>query len=458
MNQPALLSNKVLFGYGLSAIPAMYGYVLILIMYMKYAVDDLGASPAVVGSIFLIAKFWDAVSDPLIGNLSDRTEHATGRRKPWLRAAAPLLALFSIMAWAPPASLEGFHLSIWIGVAVIGFYTAYTMFDVPHMALGAEVTLLPNERNRVFGVRQLMRIVGMLIAGTLGTYLVSQGTPYATAMAYALGVLTIILIFTGVSLLPPERASFKGRGGQNPYRALRDVLANPHARLLLLIIFIDAIGVGGIGVLLPFMVEYILKMDGMLPLFMAINMLASLAMVPGWIWLAGRFDKRKLIFWAFVASGLGYGLVLLITEGNWMIMALSSLIAGGSSSCANVLGYSLKSEIIDCDEYLTGERKEGAYFAGWSFMTKLGGGIMVALVGFALQWSDFQPNVADQTALVDNTILLLMGGLPLVCFLAGAAAFTRFGLTAEAYAKIREELDARARGDSVFKPGVGTAH
>ncbi len=454
MNQPALLTNKALFGYGLSAIPAMYGYVLVLIMYMKYAVDDLGASPAVVGTIFLIAKFWDAVSDPLIGNLSDRTEHASGRRRPWLRAAAPLLAVFSIMAWAPPESLHGFQLSLWIGVAVVGFYTAYTMFDVPHMALGAEITLLPNERNRVFGVRQLMRIVGMLIAGTLGTYLVSKGTAYATAMAYALGVLTLILIFTGVSLLPPERASFKGRGGANPYRALRDVLANPHARLLLLIVFIDAIGVGGIGVLLPFLVEYVIKMDGMLPWFMATNMLASLAMVPGWIWLAGYFDKRKLIFWSFVASGSGYGLVMLIGEGDWQLMVISSLIAGGASSCANVLGFSLKSEIIDCDEYLTGERKEGAYFAGWSFATKLGAGVMIALVGFALQWSDFQPNVAEQTELVTQTIVLLMGGLPLVCFYIGAAAFTRFSLTAEEYTRIRAELDTRANTVPVSTSGA----
>lgn len=443
MSQQPPITKKALFGYGLTTAPVMYAYVLVLIMYLKYAVDDLGAEPAVVGTIFLIAKFWDAVSDPLIGNLSDRTQHASGRRKPWLRTAAPLLAAFGIMAWAPPASLEGFQLSLWIGVAVIGFYTAYTMLDVPHMALGAEITPHTHERNKVFGARQLARILGMLVAGTLGTYLVSQGTAYATAMAYTLGFLTIVLVFTGVSMLPPERASYRGRGGSNPYRAIRDVLANPHARLLLLIVFIDAIGVGGIGVLLPFLVEYVMKAENLLPVFMAINMLASLLMIPGWIWLAGHFDKRKLIFWAFIASGLGYGMVLLVGEGDWLIMVFSSLVAGGASSCANVLGYSLKSEIIDCDEYLTGERKEGAYFAGWSFANKLAGGIMIALVGFALQWSDFQPNLAEQTDLVKQNIVLLMGGLPLVCFLAGAAAFTRFGLTAEEYTRIRAELDAR---------------
>lgn len=448
MNREDRLSNRALLGYGLASAPVIYAYMLILIMYMKYAVDDLGAEPAIVGSIFLIAKLWDAVSDPLIGNLSDRTQHASGRRRPWLRAAAPLLAVFSIMAWAPPASLEGWSLNVWIGVAVLGFYTAYTIFEVPHMALGAEITLDTRERNRVFGVRQGMRILGMLTAGTLGTYLVGQGTSYATSMAYVLGVLTIVFILTGISFLPPERAAFKGRGGENPYRALRDVVANPHARLLLFVVFIDAIGVGGIGVLVPFVLEYVVKMEALVPVALGANMITALAAVPFWIWLARYFDKKRLILWAMITSGVGYGMVVFVGEGDWQIMLVSSVIAGGASTCANVLGYSLKSEIIDCDEYMTGERKEGAYFAGWSFVNKLAGGIMIGLVGFALQWSDFQPNQPAQTELVERTMVFLMGGFPFVCYLIGAIAFTRFSLTASEYAKIRGELDARQAAET----------
>lgn len=443
MTQRSALSKSALMGYGVSMAPVMYGYVLLLIMYMKYAVDDLGVEPAVVGTIFLIAKVWDAVSDPVIGNLSDRTQLASGRRKPWLLAAAPLVAVFGIMAWVPPESLEGIALSIWVGFAVIGFYTAFTMFDVPHMALGAELAPQTQQRDKVFGVRQLMRIVGTAAAGILGTYLVTQGASYVTAMAYAMGLLTVVIVFSGVSLLPPERASFKGRGGANPYRALRDVWGNPHARLLLFVIFIDAIGVGGIGVLMPFLVQYVIGSIELLPVFMAVNMLASFLMVPGWIFLARYFDKRKLLLWSFVASGLGYGLILLVGENDWQILVISCLIAGGATTCINVLGYSLKSEIIDCDELLTGQRKEGTYFAGWSFVNKLAHGIMIGMVGFMLQWSDFQPNLAEQAPLVKQNILLLMGGLPLLCFSIGALAFTRFKLTPDEYARVREELDRR---------------
>ena len=444
MNRQSPLNTKVLLSYGVPMAPVMYAYVLMLIMYMKYAVDDLGVEPAIVGAIFLIAKVWDAVSDPLIGNLSDRTQSASGRRKPWLRAAAPLVAIFGIMAWVPPEPLQGILLTLWVGIAVVGFYTAFTMFDVPHMALGAEITLKTSERNKVFGFRQLMRILGTGAAAILGTYLVTQGASYVTAMACALGLLTVVIVFTGVSLLPPERASFKGRGGASPYRALRDVWANPHARLLLFVVFVDAIGVGGIGVLMPFLVEYVIKSMELLPVFMGLNMAASLMMVPGWIFLAKYFDKRKLLLWSFVASGLGYGLIMLVGENDWQLMVISSLVAGGATTCVNVLGYSLKSEIIDCDEHLTGERKEGTYFAGWSFVNKLAHGIMIGVVGLALQWSDFQPNVAEQTHLVKQNIVFFSGGLPMICFFIGALAFSRFSLTPDEYAKVRVELDERA--------------
>lgn len=439
------LPGRVLFGYGLAAAPVMYGYVLVLIMYLKFAVDDLGASPAVVGTIFLFAKLWDAVSDPMIGNLSDRTTHSSGRRRPWLLASAPLLAVFSVMAWAPPASLSGGALTAWIAVAVFGFYTAFTVFEVPHMSLGAEISLDTHQRNRIFGVRQIMRVLGMLTAGTLGTYWVGQGVGPAAAMAYGLAVLTVVLIASGVSLLPPERAEFRGRAAKNPFLAVRDVFRNRHARLLLFVIFIDAIGTGGIGVLIPFVIEYVVGMKDLVPQLLGLNMVATLIGIPLWIRLARRFEKRHLLQASMIGSGIGYGSVLMTGEGDWHVIAISSVIAGACSSCANTLGYTLKSEIIDYDEHETGDRKEGAYFSGWSFMSKLASGIMVGVVGYALSASEFIPNEPNQTDTVKNTMVLLMGGFPLACYFIGALAFSRFSLTEKDHVRIRAALDERVR-------------
>ena len=451
MQQQDRLSNGALFGYGLSAAPVIYAYVLILIMYMKYASVELGVSTAVIGTVFLAAKVWDAVTDPMVGFLSDRTVSRFGRRRPWILASAPLLAIFSIMAWAPPESLEGTALTAWITVAVFGFYTAYTLFEVPHMSLGAEVSIEANERNRIFGVRQALKVLGMFVAFLIGSTVVGMGIGPTRTMAYVLGAVTLLLIFGGVSLLPAERSEFQGRGPANPFTAVRDVFSNPHARLLLFVVFIDAIGVGGIGALTPFVVDYVVGEPDMIPGLLGSNMGATLLSLPIWIRLSRRFEKRRLMLYSMIGSGVGYGIIFFVGQGDWHIVLISSLIAGFSSGCPNTLGYTLKSEIIDFDEHKTGERKEGAYFAGWAFMSKLAAGIMIGIVGWALAIAGFDGQSDQQTEVVKSTMIVLMGGLPFVCYLFGAVFFTRFSLSEADHAVIRRELDARAAESSASR-------
>ena len=445
MTEGSRLPVRTLASYGVAAAPPQFMYVLVLIMYLKYAVDDLGASAAAVGTIFLVAKLWDAISDPMVGNLSDRTTHRFGRRKAWLYLSAPLLCVFGIMIWAPPTELEGPWLIAWITVATLGFYTAYTVFEVPHMALGAELTFDGQQRNVVFGVRQAVRTLGMFAAGTGGVYLVQQGVSVATMSAYVAGAVTLVVVIGCVALLPKERADFVGRGGDNPIRALRDVLANPHARLLLFVFFIENIGSGGIGVLIPFVIEYVVGMPEMVPVLLGMYMVSALAAVPVWIWLGRYFEKRHLWLFAMVQGGFGYGLNLWVGEGDWMLVAVASVLSGTAGACGNTLGQALKAEVIDFDEYRTGERKEGAYFAGWSFVSKLAGGIMVGVVGFALEWSGYVENAAEQTPLAKTTMVALMGGVPLVGFGIGSLAFMRFRLSETEHARIRDELDRQAQ-------------
>ena len=100
--------------------------------------------------------------------------------------------------------------------------------------------------------------------------------------------------------------------------------------------------------------------------------------------------------------------------------------------------------MIDFDEYRTGERKEGVYFAGWSFVQKLAGGIMVAVVGFSLELSGYVENAAVQSQSVKDVITFLAAGIPLIGYGIGSLAFTRFDLSEAEHTRIRTEIDARA--------------
>jgi Na+/melibiose symporter-like transporter len=433
-----------LLGYSLSGAPTSFSFLLVMVMYLKYATETLAVSPAAIGTIFLIAKVINAVGDPLIGNWSDRTATRMGRRRPWLLVGGPLAAILGYMAWVPPTSLAEPALIVWIGLSIIGFYTAYSIFEVPHMALGAEISLDSGGRNRLFAWRQVVRILSSLAAALIGTKLIEQGRESTQSLSLVVALLTVGLVLLGVSWLPRERTDFQGRGGANPFRALKDVLSNPHARLLLSVIFIDSIGTGGLAVLTPFVIDHVVGRKDLLQVLLAANFGATLLSVPLWLWLSRRFEKRRLMLWAMIASGFAFGSVLFVGEGDWFLVALSALGSGIAVSCSNTLGYTLKSEIIDCDEYRTGERKEGAYFAGWAFVQKLAAGLMIFVVGQALEWSAFDPGAERQSELVLTTMIVLMGGAPLICYLIGAIAFSRFSLSETEHARIRRELDARS--------------
>ena len=128
---------------------------------LKFSTDVLLIAPAVVGTMLLLARFWDAITDPLAGWLSDRTHTRLGRRRPWLLGAALPFAASVVMLWSPPADLEETALIAWVGVAILLFYTAYTAVRIPHLAFAAELDRGYHERTRVFAVLQAVEGIGV---------------------------------------------------------------------------------------------------------------------------------------------------------------------------------------------------------------------------------------------------------------------------------------------------------
>ena len=125
----------------------------------------------------------------------------------------------------------------------------------------------------------------------------------------------------------------------------------------------------------------------------------------------------------------------------WIIVMAAG--AGLANGCGGTLGPSVQGDVIDYDEHLTGERKEGAYFAAWNFMQKSALGIMLLLTGFVLEFAGFVPN-QPQTMSVQIAMVTLYGLFPLVCYVIGAYMFSKFKLDERAHDEIRASLAARA--------------
>ena len=207
---------------------------------LKYATDVLLIAPAIVGAIFLVGRVWDAVTDPLVGSLSDKTQTRFGRRRPWFLASALPIGLAIVALWVPPSELEGTALAIWFALAVLLFYTAFTIFRVPHQAMAAELSRGYHDRTRVFAVLQLVESVG-LIGATGCLFLLERADEprvFAVDLFVAIAILTTALILTATVALR-ERAEFLGRGGRTVVGSFRDVVRNPHALILMAVYLLE---------------------------------------------------------------------------------------------------------------------------------------------------------------------------------------------------------------------------
>jgi GPH family glycoside/pentoside/hexuronide:cation symporter len=314
---------------------------------------------------------------------------------------------------------------------------------VPHQALGAELTEDHHDRSRIFGLRHAFFTLGMMMAFGGMQYVNNASDPRSAAAGFAVAVgvsMGLVMLVTPARVR--ERAEFQGRGGQSPVRAMRDVLQNPHARLLLAVQFIEMAGAGVLGVLAPFMMQYVLKRPDLIGALPAVFVICSVLSIPVWVMLSRRFGKRNVWIVAMVGVAFGFGASGLVQPGDWVWMIVCLVVAGISMGCGGAVGPSILADVIDYDEYQSGERKEGAYSAAWGFAIKAANAGIVLIVGIVLELTGFEPN-AEQSKSAEYALRAMQGGIPFVLFLVGAFFFRRFALNEAEHARIRAVLDAR---------------
>jgi sugar (glycoside-pentoside-hexuronide) transporter len=418
-------------------------FFIVSLYLMKFATDELLISPVAMGIIFGISRIWDAVTDPFVGYFSDRTSLSAGRRRPWILFAVLPVVLTFYMMWNPPASLDAFGTVIWMAFAIILFYTAMTAFSVPHTSLGAELSDNYHERTKIFGLRHMLWNTGSLLALLAMHQLVTRVDVREVAFDITViaGVVTAALI-VWMFFTVRERADFQGRGENNPMVAFGDVIRNKHARLLLIVFLVESLGGATIGILTPYIAEYIVGRPEKLAIYILYYLVPSVLSVPLWLPISRLIGKKRLWIFSMIVTGLGFGGMFFLDENGDTLISILAVVCGLGAGSGAVVAPSIQADVIDFDEYNSGKRKEGAYFATWNFVFKTATGLTLMLTGFVLGLSGFVPNV-EQTPQAKLALLTLYAIFPLVCYLSAALVFTRFGLDEKEHTRIRRALDQR---------------
>ncbi|HEY5645108.1 MAG TPA: MFS transporter [Pseudomonadales bacterium] len=421
-----------------SIMGVMFGVYL-----MKYATDVLLIAPATMGILLAAARLWDGVTDPLVGYLSDRTRSRLGRRRVWLYGAALPVALGMVMIWAPPATLTGTGLVVWMALAMLVYETASTAYLIPHGALGMELTPHYHERTRLFGYAHMIGFIGSLLG--MATLQLMTMADDKRAFAFDLSLVAAMTVFVAIVVTTrflPERSEYQGRGNESVLRSVADVFRNGHARLLLVVFAIETYGMASIMTLTPYLVAYVFPLEALLVAVMMTYALPQVAFTPFWMWLARRVGKQRAWTGALLASTVPFvSFYFLETPGItfWILTFLCGFLAG----CGAVVQPAIQADVIDYDELTTRDRKEGAYLAVWNLVRKCSASLCALITGLVLQFAGFEPNQTQSEETID-AIRAIFGLLPASRYLVGGLLFSRFAFNELEHRAAREAIDRRA--------------
>ena len=472
-------SSKLAFGVGQFAEGLKNTAFAIFVLFYYNQVLELPGTLA--GLALMIALLFDAVTDPLAGSLSDNWKSRLGRRHPFMYASAVPLALAFVGLLWPPGNVETlgeWGLFAWLTVFAILTRGAMTLYHVPHLALGAEMTENYNERNRIVAFRQFFAAIGVAAVSIIGFgYFFTEERGGRTEIAnYApfaivLGVLMVATIW------------YSAVGTQKEVRHLSEPAPKPKRNVLAQLGLDLVAGFSNrsfVWLFLGVLVVYVMAgVNSALDLYMYQYFweLASQEML--WLnmgtvlgLLLGVFLVVPLLRSAGKRSGVILGTAVwavcqvfpvVLRLLGWLpengedalfsILFVFKFVQGLILQLAFVAFGSMMADVADEHEYEAGVRQEGIFFGAVAFSAKATSGFGTFLGGLGLDLIEWPRGAEIQTAADVPAETLVHLGLFYGPIVAGFSivsiwCYTHYGLTRERHARIVEELNERRRQES----------
>ncbi len=393
---------------------------------LNFATDILLLAPGLVGVLLAISRIWDAISDPLVGRMSDRTRTRFGRRKPWIVGGGISFGLSVVLLWAPPASMGSAALAGWLGVLLIAFMTTGTAWSIPHQAWGAELAGTPHRRTGLFGFRLVFSMVGVAAAFGAMQAIANADSPREMASQLALyggGSIACVLIVPALFL--DERSRREPEAPSGHLAVLGRMLARPAARRLLGARLASNIGTGAQGTIAPYTAIYLLERPDLIGVLPATYIVPLIVSIPLWVVAARRYGRTVVWVGSMLVGAVAHIGLFWISSDTLVIAILLTGLVGFTAGSAGSVGPSLLADLIDLEENETRERSDGVYFAVWEFVEKTAGAIIVIFVAMALQVAGFEAN-ARQGAAADFAIRFCLAIFPaLMLVMASACLWQR---------------------------------
>lgn len=417
-------------------------------------------SVAAVGTIFLLRSIYDAVSDQVIGYLSDRTRTRIGARLPWIILGTVVTILGMLMLFRVPPDAGVAYFAIWTLV----FFTGATMIGIPYYAWGNELTPDYDETSRVFAFKGFFGSAGTMAFSAIPFLLVAMGlivsTAYTPESIWLIGMVVLILMPLSVTaafvMAPRGRVQTEAR--TTLPNLFRSVMGNRPFHRFIAAYLVAGTGYGFfVALIFPFVSTY-LKIGSAFPVILLVTTICALVSVPLWIRIVYRLGKHRAWAWGWLFNSIVLLPMIFVEPGEGAVIPAAIMMGlyGLTNGVSSIAPFAILGDVIDYDRLKTGVDRGGNYYAFLMFSVKMlgsTGGLALIVLGTVFGYEMSEGAVNDRFANLGMLYLFVL--TPGIFQLASLPLIWNFPIDERRQGIIRrrlESLEARALRDAANEP------
>jgi GPH family glycoside/pentoside/hexuronide:cation symporter len=473
---PVPFGHKVAFGLGMLAnqmFPAALG------IFMVVLVQDMGFPTWMWGILFFLPRAYDAILDPIMGFISDNTRSKWGRRRQYVFVGAVLMGIAFVAMWQLHRADGLTHNFVYFLLWSLVFFTGLTVFSIPYVAMGYEMSDDFHERTSIMAVAQWIGQWAWVIAPWFWVVMYdpqwfANADSAARTLSVWVGVICMLLAMVPALFIPsrstvnddhlaPLTLANVGAGVKELLAGFQEAFGCAPFRKLCFATFLIFNAFNTVAAFSFFIVVYHLFQGntaaaGIWPtLFGSIGALVTtFAVIPTVAWLSGKMGKKNAFMLSQGISLIGYALLwfLMVPGKPWMFMFALPFFSFGIGGLFTLM-MSMTADVCDLDELATGKRREGIFGAIYWWMVKLGFAVAGLLSGAIMAFVAFTPGAAVQPAGAVDGLRLFYSGVPIVGTLLAMWIMRNYDLDEQRAMEVNAELQRRKQ-PAVAAPSGGS--
>lgn len=427
------VGRKLCFGVG--ALGKDLCYAMITTYLMIYLTDTVGLAPLFVGNLFLVARVWDAINDPMMGFLVDNTRTRWGKFRPWILIGTLVNAVILVLLFRGP-ELEGFSLYAYYSVMYILWGMTYTIMDIPYWSMLPSMSSTKEERDAMSVIPRIFASTAWLLVGAFGLAMIKYLGNGNELQGYASTSIVVAVVFVATILVTVifarDRSSLEATTNEKAHRtslkeAIHVITANDQLKVYIGVVLAYNLVVQLAGGMALYYFKYVTQNEDLFPYFTTAASVAEMGAL-FFFPILSRFLSKKVVF-AIASFTPAIGLISLLVAGvmaptNIPLIIVCGLFYKFGSGLTLGATTVMLADVIDYGEVKLGTRNESIVASFQTLLVKTASAVAGWLIGVGLTLSGFVENV-PQTAQTIMGMRILMGVVPSVITVLAFVIYVR---------------------------------